>query len=386
MNHTTKDVEILLDAYVHCWDAVGDSWTGTGWKQPVRILIGDVGGGSIAPVLPLDISDGRLGVGTITHDNLVRLPFNASDAIRLWIQLTNADVVEVIGSRVQIDVLGEARFVEDLAADLRLGVPANSAWTRRRLRARPDEVYKNPNDVDLTVNPDGTISVPDWFDWLKQKGQEYFDDGGWNDGDFLEERHNGQDHDWDDLFDKAKPKDLSGRKDRDPGKSEMTRRRIAVALTALLLLIVSTAAAHWCLLDGLDGWLLSTISRDDTSYAPRYSTRGFRSISVGMTLSTVADRLGQPLAEIWTYQRGGEDYLVVDIANRHVLSSRGPGTPHTPQVKVGVPAEDVMKSLGVPVIVSWVFTKSMHDSSYRMRTIVFRDGRVDRTIHDYYWD
>jgi hypothetical protein len=121
VNHTTKDVEILLDAYVHRWDAVGDSWTGTGWMQPVRILIRDVGGRSTTPVLPINISDGRLGVGAITHDNLVRLPFNASDAIRLWIQLTNADVVEFMGSRVQIEVVGEARFVEDLAADLRPG-------------------------------------------------------------------------------------------------------------------------------------------------------------------------------------------------------------------------------------------------------------------------
>jgi hypothetical protein len=121
VNHTIKDVEILLDAYVHRWDAVGDSWTGTGWMQPVRILMSDVGGRSLGPVLPIAISDGRLGVGTVTHDNLVRLPFNASDAIRLSIQLTNGEAVEFVGSRVQIDVVGEARFVEDLAADLRPG-------------------------------------------------------------------------------------------------------------------------------------------------------------------------------------------------------------------------------------------------------------------------
>jgi hypothetical protein len=121
VNHTTKDVEVVLDAYVHRWDMVGDSWTGTGWKQPVRIRVSDVGSSWIAPVLPIDISDGRLRVGTITHDNLVRLPFNASDVISLWLQLTNADVVEFVGRGVYIDVVGEARFVEDLPADLRPG-------------------------------------------------------------------------------------------------------------------------------------------------------------------------------------------------------------------------------------------------------------------------
>ena len=122
VNHTTKDVEVILDAYVHRWDTVGESWTGTGSRQPVRILIRDVGGRSIAPVLPVDISDGRLRVGTITHDNLVRLPFNASDAISLWLRLTNDDVVEFVGGGVQIDTVGEARFIEDLPADLLPGL------------------------------------------------------------------------------------------------------------------------------------------------------------------------------------------------------------------------------------------------------------------------
>jgi hypothetical protein len=121
VNHTTNDVEVILDAYVHRWDILGDAWTGTGWVQPVRILISDVGGRSIAPVLPVDISYGRLRVGTISYDNMVRLPFNASDAIGLRLQLTNADVVEFIGRGVHIDAVGDARFVEDLPADLRPG-------------------------------------------------------------------------------------------------------------------------------------------------------------------------------------------------------------------------------------------------------------------------
>jgi hypothetical protein len=58
-------------------------------------------------------------VGTITHDNMVRLPFNASDAISVWLQLTNAEVLEFVGRGVHIDVVGDARFVEDLPSDLR---------------------------------------------------------------------------------------------------------------------------------------------------------------------------------------------------------------------------------------------------------------------------
>ncbi len=119
VSYTSSDVEVVLDAYVHRWEAMGDSWKGAGWIQPVRILMRDVVDGSIKPVLPIDISDGRLRVGLITHDNLVRLPFNASDAVSLSLQLTNADVLEFYGRGVNIDVVGEGRFVEDLPDDLR---------------------------------------------------------------------------------------------------------------------------------------------------------------------------------------------------------------------------------------------------------------------------
>jgi hypothetical protein len=121
VNYSGNDVEVVLDGYVHRWDAVGDSATGTGWVQPVRILIGGVGGTWMVPVLPIDISDGRLRVGATRHDNMVGLPFLASGAISLWLQFVNADMVEFVGRRVHIDAIGEARFVEDLPADLRPG-------------------------------------------------------------------------------------------------------------------------------------------------------------------------------------------------------------------------------------------------------------------------
>jgi hypothetical protein len=119
VNQTAEDVEVGLDAYVHRWDALSDSWKGTGWMQPVRVLISEVGGRSVVPILPVEISDGHLAVATIIHDHLVRLPFNASGGVRLWLQLTNGDVVDFNGRAVQIDAVGEARFVEDLPADLR---------------------------------------------------------------------------------------------------------------------------------------------------------------------------------------------------------------------------------------------------------------------------
>ena len=69
VNYTATDVEVVLDAYVHRWETKGDSWLGSGLMQPVRILIGNVGGRPALPALPLDIADGRLRVGRISHEN-----------------------------------------------------------------------------------------------------------------------------------------------------------------------------------------------------------------------------------------------------------------------------------------------------------------------------
>lgn len=80
--------------------------------------------------------------------------------------------------------------------------------------AHPDQVYKNVDGVDLVVNPDGSVSIPNWLDWLKQKVAEAVERGGWEDIDWLNRLHDAGDHGWDDLFDKAKRTDNSGRKDK----------------------------------------------------------------------------------------------------------------------------------------------------------------------------
>jgi hypothetical protein len=125
VNHIGADVEIVLDAYVLRWEASGNVWTGTGWTQAVRIRLSGIRDRSVVPLLPTDISDGHLRVGTATHDNLVPLPFEAADAINLWLQLSNSEVLEFAGRGVQIDAVGEARFVEDLPLDLR---PGQDGW------------------------------------------------------------------------------------------------------------------------------------------------------------------------------------------------------------------------------------------------------------------
>lgn len=113
------DAEIVLDAYEHRWEKRRDAWFGTGWRQPVRIVIKNVVNRPIRFDNPVTISCGRLTTGSVEHDNGVELPFNSTEPIHLRLELTNAKLLEIVGSGLLAETAGEARYIEDLPADLR---------------------------------------------------------------------------------------------------------------------------------------------------------------------------------------------------------------------------------------------------------------------------
>lgn len=169
----------------------------------------------------------------------------------------------------------------------------------------------------------------------------------------------------------------------------MIRRRMAATIAAsvgvVLLLVVGTA--HSLLLDGLDGWLLSTFYQDDTTYAPRYSDAKFRSVTAGMDRAKVTALLGRPLHETWIYEHDAVNHLVLSIdLLGQVQAVSGPGASSHPNIQPGVSVATARSVLGPPSIETWAFTKTLHDSSYKVRVVVFRGGIVERKIHEYYWD
>jgi hypothetical protein len=113
-----KHVELLLDAYIHRWERLNDGWRGTGWMQSVRIVMSNAITVPAVPPLPVDISDGGLQLDTGAPDTVVRLPLQASGEIRIWLQLSTADAVEVTGSTVRIEATAAPRCIEELPADL----------------------------------------------------------------------------------------------------------------------------------------------------------------------------------------------------------------------------------------------------------------------------
>jgi hypothetical protein len=110
-------VELVLDAYIHAWDVVDDTRRGTGWTQPVRITLsgGDVPADTL--VTPTEISNGRIGVGALIHNNLVPLPFESSETTYIRLEFSDAAFVELRGTGVSVEAAGAARYIEQLPAD-----------------------------------------------------------------------------------------------------------------------------------------------------------------------------------------------------------------------------------------------------------------------------
>jgi hypothetical protein len=104
----------LEQAYVHRWERDGDHWLGKGWIKPVRIRITGASPGTIAPAVPVEISEGTLTVFGAAHANLVPLPYQAKGDTRLRLLLGNSESLEIQGTGVTIDVVGRGQPVEDL--------------------------------------------------------------------------------------------------------------------------------------------------------------------------------------------------------------------------------------------------------------------------------
>jgi hypothetical protein len=72
----------------------------------------------IVPNLPVDISCGEIRLDGTLHKNMVRLPFVASQAVELSLQLVGDFVLEISGRGARVESFGNARYVEELPADM----------------------------------------------------------------------------------------------------------------------------------------------------------------------------------------------------------------------------------------------------------------------------
>jgi len=104
----------LRPAYIHKWEMLNGKWIGTGWVQDAKMRIDNASVSGKMPTVPVEISDGMISSGGSIFTNLISVPFNMNGPCRLKLQLVSGDVLEVSGRAINIEMQGEATFVENL--------------------------------------------------------------------------------------------------------------------------------------------------------------------------------------------------------------------------------------------------------------------------------
>ena len=115
---------------------------------------------------------------------------------------------------------------------------------------------------------------------------------------------------------------------------------LKTVLISLIAVVLVLLGFHYYCLDGISGWLLSRFYDEDTPYAPGYSDSAFRKVREGMTEDEVRDLLGQPL-------------------DRWSLDNNRFGR-------------------------RW--SKSPSDGNYKLRVVIFTEGKVTRKTSEFYLD
>ncbi len=116
-----------------------------------------------------------------------------------------------------------------------------------------------------------------------------------------------------------------------------------MVLVILVMFRLGRAIVEWPL-DGPQSLFVTLLLGEDTVYADGYSKRAFRRVSVGMTEAEVEEILGPPLGSWFA----GESELGMERTAR--------------------------------------WTHSPGDTHYRIRVVIYRDGRVTEKVAEFYYD
>lgn len=119
----------------------------------------------------------------------------------------------------------------------------------------------------------------------------------------------------------------------------MKRVKIALFLTTLIVL-----SYEFLSLDGIAGIVFPIAFPDSTIYSARWNYWGYRRVRKGMSMSDVMELLGPPIRQ-W---------------NNEVENDK--------------------------IETRFAYTRSSTDSHFRIRQIVFREGKVVGKFHEYYVD
>ena len=103
----------FASVYVHRSGGEPGRDAGTGWVQPAELIIG---GGSVEgayPGFPCPVADGTFECDGTVLDNALPLPCERTGRVRLELTFTTESALTITGESAVLNLLGEARYVED---------------------------------------------------------------------------------------------------------------------------------------------------------------------------------------------------------------------------------------------------------------------------------
>jgi hypothetical protein len=156
------------------------------------------------------------------------------------------------------------------------------------------------------------------------------------------------------------------------------RKKVIVASSLLALI----CGCHFYALDGLNGLIWRMGLGEDTVYGAGYTEGAFQRVRLTPFVSRqhVLEVLGAPLGEVWNY---GTDRVI--FRSGKIETIYGPGA-KVSRLSRGMGRDAVLAAVGTPSSESWIYSRSQHDSNYRVRIVVLKKDRVSRTIHQFFVD
>ena len=112
-----ETVVAVLTAYVHRSAGTPGVDAGTGWSQTLQLRFERGRAGGSLDKLPMALLGGYLETTVEQFDNLLPLPFKRVGSVSVELHAWNDQEIDIEGDSVEAVLVGEARYIEDIAVD-----------------------------------------------------------------------------------------------------------------------------------------------------------------------------------------------------------------------------------------------------------------------------
>ena len=112
-----ETVVAVFTAYVHRSAGTPGVDAGTGWSQTLQLKFERGRAGGSLDKLPIALLGGYLEATVEQFNNLLPLPFRRVGSVSVELLGWNDQEIDIEGDSVEAVLVGEARYIEDIAVD-----------------------------------------------------------------------------------------------------------------------------------------------------------------------------------------------------------------------------------------------------------------------------